>query len=493
MEETKMKKIINKARYLSNAAHISYLFKKLSISAILFISYTLYTASFPAYAQDKFFSILISSNKNINSAVEDISRLKKLGHDAFYRDDSIKGKGKWYRVYVGKYESKGEAKEEAKRLKKAGLLSDYSIKALDETTKKAFRDRDLGTKGYYLHVSSFKINIYAEEECRKLEKYGFKTLITPEEVLGKKWFRVYIGTFHDKQEAQKVGSELKKKRIISYFRPTKHDQIKFAGKAEEEYVEKIEEKKTALLAKATEKVVEKKKEQPPETKEAPRGDEKIPAYEAFEKKAQEPSSIVLEAKKEEIKPVQKAISEEPQAIYRDGKSRFAVALKTGAFISPNVEDFKITKKGGSTNEIWRISGDKALQLSVIPSFRINRRLSLDAGFEGIFADGINLKLLTLGPKIMLGGSNSFLPYLKAGAVYGNIDWGDIPGEFDNSIGWEAGFGVCFLKSKFKFGLDFLYRDVQFDYNAPTGQNISANHDAIDFSGYSFSLSLAYFF
>jgi len=488
-----MKKIINEARYLSNAAHISYLFKTLSISAILFISYTFYPASFPAYAQDKFFSILISSNKNINNAVEDVSTLKKLGHDAFYRDDSIKGKGKWYRVYIGKYESKEEAKMEAKRLKKAVLISDYSIKALDETTKGAFRDRDLDQKDYYLHVSSFKIKTHAEEECRKLEKYGFKTLITPEEVLGKKWFRVYIGTFQDKKEAQKVGSELKKKRIISYFRPTKHDQIKFAGKVEEEYVEPIEEKKTVLLPKATEKLVEKKIEQPPETKEVPREEEKIPAYEAFEKKAPEPSPIPSEAKKEKIKPVQKATSEKPQAIYRDSKNRFSIALKTGAFISPNVEDFIITKKGATTNEIWRISDDKALHLSVIPSFRINRRLSLDAGLEGIFADGINLKLITLGPKLVLGGSNNFFPYLKGGAAYGTVDWDDMPGEFDNNIGWEAGFGICFLKSKFKFGLDFLYRDIKFDYNAPMGQNISASHNEIDFSGYSFSVSLAYYF
>lgn len=489
-----MKKIIKEARYLSNATHISYLFKKVSISAIVFISYTLYAASLPAYAQDNFFSILISSNKNINSAFEDISRLKKLGHDAFYRDDSIKGKGKWYRVYVGKYESKEEAKEEAERLKKKGLLSDYSIKVVGETTKKAFRDSDLNTKGYYLHVSSFKIKIHAEEECRKLEKYGLKNLITAEEVLGKKWFRVYIGTFQDKKEAQKVGSELKKKRIISYFRPTKHDQIKFAGKAEEEYVEPIEEKKTALLPKATEKVVEKKIEQYPEAKEIPKEEEKIPAYEAFERKMPEPSSIDAETKKEEtMEPVQKMAREEPEYIYGDGKSRFSIALKTGAFLSPNVEDFKITKKGASTNEIWSISGDKALQLSVIPSFRLNRIFSVDAGFEGIFADGINLKLLTFGPKLVLGGSNSFLPYLKAGATYGTVDWGDIPGEFDNSIGWETGFGICFLKSKFKFGLDLLYRDIKFDYNAPSGQNVSANYDEMDFSGYSFSVSLAYFF
>ena len=102
-------------------------------------------------------------------------------------------------------------------------------------------------------------------------------------------------------------------------------------------------------------------------------------------------------------------------------------------------------------------------------------------------------MLLIGPKFVLGGTKNFLTYLKVGAVYGTLDLDYIPGDFDRSMGWESGFGVTFLKFPYKAGINFLYRDIEFDYNAPSGQNVSANHDVFDFSGFSFTVSLVYSF
>ncbi len=72
-----------------------------------------------------------------------------------------------------------------------------------------------------LHISSFKQKINAEKEVQRLNKYGYKTFMAAEEVLGGSWLRVYIGIFDDEQTARRIGSELKGKGLISYFKPFK--------------------------------------------------------------------------------------------------------------------------------------------------------------------------------------------------------------------------------------------------------------------------------
>ena len=75
-----------------------------------------------------------------------------------------------------------------------------------------------------LHICSFKQKANAEKEVQRLEKHGYKSFLAEEEISGQRWFRVYIGNFKDEQEARKVGSELKRKGLISYFKPTKVDE-----------------------------------------------------------------------------------------------------------------------------------------------------------------------------------------------------------------------------------------------------------------------------
>ena len=78
-------------------------------------------------------------------------------------------------------------------------------------------------------------------------------------------------------------------------------------------------------------------------------------------------------------------------------------------------------------------------------------------------------------------------------MYGDFTFDEAPGEFDSDVGWEAGFGVDFLKSRFKIGFDFLYRDISFDYNSPGIAGVSANESSLDASGFSISGTVSYYF
>ena len=189
-------------------------FKLLSILSIFFVFYMADSCFYCAYSQDTFYSIHVGSYKDRSNAANHVSAFKtSYGFEAFYRYEGVEAKGGWYRVYVGSFDSRREAEETAKKLIRQNAMPDYSIRTVEKETD-----------GYYLHVSSYIIRIQAEEEVHRLEQHGFKAFFAEEEVFGKRWFRVYIGTFRDEQHARKIGTELNIRGIISFFRPKEGPQ-----------------------------------------------------------------------------------------------------------------------------------------------------------------------------------------------------------------------------------------------------------------------------
>lgn len=186
-----------------------------------------------AYGLEKFYSIQIAATRDLDTAVKTVDEMGKLGHNAFYREETIGGKGKWYRIYVERYKSKGEAEKEAKALKNLGLISDYSIKALEgqekapqpaasvapaKPTTPAAPKKEIPGLIHYLHIGSFKEKGNAEGIVQNLIKHGYKAFSVEEEVSGEKWVRVYIGEFTDEKDARKAGAQLKEKGLITYFK-----------------------------------------------------------------------------------------------------------------------------------------------------------------------------------------------------------------------------------------------------------------------------------
>lgn len=218
-----------------SAARWHFLFLMFVILSMLHLSSTWRSAR----GAEKFYSIQIAATKDLDTAMKTVDEMAKLGHNAFYREEEIKGKGRWYRVYVERYTSKGEAEKEAKALKGLGLISDYSIKALEGSEKTpqpaapvspvtsatpAAPKKESSGLIHYLHIGSFKEKGNAEGIVQNLVTHGYKAFFVEEDTSGEKWFRVYIGEFSDEKEARKAGVQLKEKGLITYFKTLTFDK-----------------------------------------------------------------------------------------------------------------------------------------------------------------------------------------------------------------------------------------------------------------------------
>ena len=99
----------------------------LRISSFFLILSTICTAD----ENKKIYSIQLGAFKQLNNALSMVDRIKKLGHQPFYRHETIEDRGKLYIVYIGRYESREEAEKAVKILRKSNIASKYIIKARD--------------------------------------------------------------------------------------------------------------------------------------------------------------------------------------------------------------------------------------------------------------------------------------------------------------------------------------------------------------------------
>jgi hypothetical protein len=76
------------------------------------------------------YAIQVDVFKDLQKAKKKTELLKEKGLDAFWKEEKPGGKARRYIVCIGNYESRDEARKEAKRLKQEGLLPAYSIKTL---------------------------------------------------------------------------------------------------------------------------------------------------------------------------------------------------------------------------------------------------------------------------------------------------------------------------------------------------------------------------
>ncbi len=330
---------------------------------------------------------------------------------------------------------------------------------------------------YVIHVSSFKNHNKAEREISNLRKLNLAPFYKDEMVEGKgAWFRVYIGTFNDKKEAQARGSELIDKGIISYFKPMQVRQNFVAVKESvqskkmtEKYFEEPEELKMLPVIKIRSEVDKKKKRK------------LVPKPKAIKMAEREVPSV----RRKEIKRTSKKG-------FLHSKSPFSLSLNAGGFRSGSASDFEITEVSGAVTNIYALK-TMSSQIAFAPSFRFYKDYHMYGSFTYLFGNRINSMLLSLGPTKTFDISDWASIYLKGGVVYGNFNWEGPPGDFEANYGLETGFGANLLRTRIKVGLDFLYRNIEFDYNAQGISGVSANSSSIDFSGFSISGSIRYFF
>lgn len=190
--------------------------------AVIAFSLFLSGAAAPCWSET-FYSIQIAASPDKATAEETSEQMKRMGHHAFVRFETVPGKGQWHRVYVERFGSKAQADKEAATLRSLGLLNDCYVRALKGEGERK-QEKVVSSRLHFLHFGSFREKENAEKEVVRLEKKGHKAFYVEETSAGKRWFRTYLGEFAEFQEAQRAGSQLKEKGVISYFKVFSFDK-----------------------------------------------------------------------------------------------------------------------------------------------------------------------------------------------------------------------------------------------------------------------------
>jgi cell division septation protein DedD len=178
----------------------------------------------PVQKDKVFYYLKVSSLKEKANAEEEVSALQKAGYQAFYKLETLEGRGDWYRVYMDGYQSREEAKKDGIKLLASGVISGYEILKEKRDLQPPKVLQDDSKKAYFLHVASFKDSAKADEEVRRLTGLGLKAVSNSVEISGEQWIRVYAGEFSTEKEAREKGTELIQKGVVSYFKPMLMDK-----------------------------------------------------------------------------------------------------------------------------------------------------------------------------------------------------------------------------------------------------------------------------
>ena len=96
--------------------------------------------NFPGIAvAGNLYTIHCASYKTSKQAAADVKNLEAIGYPAYFMQIDIKGKGKWYRVYCGKYKTRENARQTAQQMVKQHVLSKYFI--FPVSANQAIQDR----------------------------------------------------------------------------------------------------------------------------------------------------------------------------------------------------------------------------------------------------------------------------------------------------------------------------------------------------------------
>ena len=341
---------------------------------------------------------------------------------------------------------------------------------------------------YTVHVSSCQLPENAEQEVSSLKGRGLEAFSRHETVPGKgMWYRIYVGRFNTSQEAAQYGTRIKSQGIVTY---TEVRPITGYGVA-----------KTAQAPTSQGQQYDSLLQAAPSASQT-----RQPMTEASTTSPQ-PVSPTPEAVMESPEPAEpiepEASVQAGEGVYGSGDSTpywassssyrgpFTLTTKAGATFWGSVDGFTVrTSSGGTKREFW-IDDSRAFHFAVVPSYRVYDFVSVDGSLELMKSGNISGWYMTLGAKASWEYEENFAPYVRAGLVYGMVNWDGLPGDFESGVGWEAGIGLDYLYEQLRFGAELQYRSILFDYNAPAGVNASASE--LDLSGFSLSGSFGYNF
>jgi cell division septation protein DedD len=183
------------------------------------------------------FFVQVSSWQQLGQADLDAERYRAQNFDVMVESEFITRKGgTWYRVRLGPYESSAAARgilmNNAAILPKGAYLDSVRL-GQDQPTltppppkaaaagrrdgprdasesggsqRQSGRDFDVidePMSGWAVKVSSLKTEDMARKEARKVLAQGYPSFITRKNIGGTNWYRVLVGPFSDKRDADK--------------------------------------------------------------------------------------------------------------------------------------------------------------------------------------------------------------------------------------------------------------------------------------------------
>lgn len=192
------------------------------------------------------FFLQVSSWKELGQADLDAERYRAQNLDVIVESEFIPAKGgTWYRVRLGPYESSAAAREiltsSAGLLPKGAYIDSVRLSEDQPVTPQATRKAGTRTKdarradagrrneqrdaaaidgrqrlpgrdfelidqpmsGWAVKVSSLKTEDLARQEARKILEQGYPSFIMRKNIGGTPWYRVLVGPFSDKRDADR--------------------------------------------------------------------------------------------------------------------------------------------------------------------------------------------------------------------------------------------------------------------------------------------------
>lgn len=85
-----------------------------------------------AAGEPEIYSIQVASYRDAGQAQKEVDRLKAHGLDAFRLAVSIDSRGRWHRIYIGRFVSREAARQAARRLERKKVIADHYIRVTDD-------------------------------------------------------------------------------------------------------------------------------------------------------------------------------------------------------------------------------------------------------------------------------------------------------------------------------------------------------------------------
>ena len=346
---------------------------------------------------------------------------------------------------------------------------------------------DKSKKAIVIQVSSHKKAEDADRELQRLRLHGLEPFIDHELVKDKgMWYRVYVGEFESTKAATTFANGLVGKGLISGFwvkkklvpantiEAPKGNQSKKQEPTIETQESQVITETDSKIAPAPPSPIEESSILAPSEILNPKETEKIG-----------PEETIPEAEGDKI-----AASSTTMAKSNPGESNFSMGLKLSILIASRADGFKITTY--SDNHSWEFSGTYAYA-GLVANYRIDDRFTIESSIEKDAVPEMDIWQFSIGPKYQFRQIGLITPFLRGGLVIGSLEYGDMPGDFDPGLGLDGGAGIYLKKSKVQLGIETSYRWMRYNYNEPSGNEVSATDDHVDMSGLVFSGTLSYLF